>query len=74
VSKFGGDAGVVLFECFRVKPREAGIVHMLQDGGLVVVRDMLLISKVFTRLTELVGKRTFVPVGIEVEANARAVF
>jgi hypothetical protein len=73
VSKFGGDAGVVLFEHFSIEPCEAGIVHVLQDGGLIVVRDMLPISEVFTRLTELVGKRTFVPVRIEVEANASAV-
>jgi hypothetical protein len=57
VSKFRGDAGVVLFEHFGIKSNKAGIVHMLQDDVLIVVRDMLAISEVFTRLTELVGKR-----------------
>ncbi len=69
----GGDAGVVLIEHFGIKPRNAGIAHMLQDGALITVRDMLPISDVFIGLTELVGKRTFVPMGIEVKANASAI-
>ena len=73
MSKFRGDAGVVLFERFSVQPREASLVHVLQNGELVIIWDVLPISEMFTSLTKLMGKRTFMPLGIEIVANSSAI-
>jgi hypothetical protein len=54
VIKFGGDPDLVLFEHFGVKPRGAGVVHVLQDIELVVVRDFLPVGGVvFTILAKM---------------------
>ena len=46
---------------------------MLHNGELVIVWDVLPIGEVFSSLAELVGKGAFIPMGVEIMANSRAV-
>jgi len=46
---------------------------VLQNGELVNVWDLLPISEVFSSLAELVGKGAFIPMGVEIMENSRAV-
>jgi hypothetical protein len=63
----------LLFKRFRIQPCRASLVHALQNGELIIIWDVLPISEMFTSLTKLVGKGTFMPLGIEIMANSSAI-
>ena len=65
---------LLFFESLWVKPHATCHVHMVKKSELIPIRDVFLISVVFTHLAESMGKVTLPFAATEIQTHAYATF